>query len=192
MYDFVSGALISCEGELAVVETGGIGYRIAVPSTTARTIADQQHVRLFTVLRIRDEQMQLYGFATTEEREVFERVCTISGIGPSTGLAILSGIPPEEFRHAVLDGQVGVLQRIKGIGRKTAERLILELKEVFGREPVSSLRLPANRLEEDALGALVALGVPASQAHDAVRKAVSELASDASLEEVIKVASRRA
>ncbi|MGE3165031.1 MAG: Holliday junction branch migration protein RuvA [Planctomycetota bacterium] len=192
MFDFVSGFLVQCEGDRAVIETGGLGYSLVVPESTARELRGQERARLFTSMRVRDDRLVIYGFASREERSVFERLCTISGVGPGTAITILSGIPLAEFRMAIIDGQVQVLTRIKGIGRKTAERLVLELREVFGREPVSALRLPANQLEEDATGALVALGVPLQSAQEAVRRALRELPSSPSLEDVIKAASRRA
>ncbi|MEM7166975.1 MAG: Holliday junction branch migration protein RuvA [Planctomycetota bacterium] len=192
MYDFISGTLVRCGENVAVVEVGGLGYHVTVPSPTVDSVRGQTRVRLHTTLRVRDDKLVLYGFATIEERAIFERLCTISGVGPGTALVILSGIPIDEFRAAVLHGEVKTLQRVKGIGKKTAERLILELRDVLAAEPVgpTPTRRRGGQKEEDAIGALVALGFPAGHAEEAVRSALRELPDDATLEQLIKVSSR--
>ena len=175
--------------EFAVIEARGIGYQLRVPRSTAMAIGSSSWVRLYTSLRIRDEHMLLYGFATQEEREIFERICTISGVGAGTALAILSGIPIEEFRSAVLAGQAQVLQRVKGIGRKTAERLVLELKEVFATAEGVAVSAGARQLAGDAIDAMITLGSSIGEAEHSVRLALQKLPASASLEQVIKFAS---
>lgn len=192
MYDFITGTLVRCGENLAVVEVGGLGYQVTAPSPTVDAIRGQTTVRLHTALRVRDDKLIFYGFSTLEERAIFERLCTISGVGPGTALTILSGIPIDEFRAAVLQGEVKTLQRVKGIGKKTAERLILELRDVLAAEPVGPMptRRRGGQKEDDAVGALVALGFPPGHAEEAVRTALRELPEDATLEQLIKVSSR--
>ena len=177
---------------VAVVEVGGIGYRLRVPLFSAETLRGRSRAHLFTTLRVRDDQVHLYGFATIEERSVFERLCTISGIGPGTALAILSGIPIQEFRNAVSAGQVKVLERSKGIGRKTAQRVILELKEILVLNDEGESLARWTPLGEDAVSALMALGFPQGHAEPAVRKALETLPQESPLEEVIRAATRTA
>ena len=192
MYDFITGKLVRVGENLAVVEVGGLGYQVTVPSPTVDAVIGQTHVRLHTTMRVRDDRLILYGFATVEERAIFERLCTISGVGPGTALVILSGIPIDEFRAAVLNNEVKTLQRVKGIGKKTAERLILELRDVLAAEPIGPLptRKRGGQKEEDAIGALVALGFPPGHAEEAVRTALRDLPEDATLEQLIKASSR--
>ena len=150
-------------------------------------------VRLFTVCRLKDEAFQLYGFSTVEERDVFERVCSVSGVGPGIAMAILSGIPIDEFRLAVLSDQFRVLEKIKGVGRKTAQRLVLELKEVLARDggpvtvPTPGLR--ADHTVSDAVAALTVIGFSPTEAEAAVAKAQRQH-PEADLESLIKFATR--
>lgn len=191
VYEHISGTLVHCGPDVAVIEVGGLGYRLKVSTATAEAIRGATRVTLHTVLRLREERLVLYGFATSEERAVFDRLCNVAGVGPGTALTILSGVSLDEFRAAILGNDVRLLQRVKGIGRKTAERLVLELKDVFGAEPMSFITKPTGGLEADAIGALVALGFPAGQALDAVRSALRDLPDTATLEDLIKRATRR-
>ena len=188
MYEYLSGTLISITDEHAIVDVGGIGYSVRIPRSTREALEGRTRAQLYTALRLRDEQLHLYGFATVEEREIFARVCTISGIGPGTALMILSGIPLDEFRVAVRDGQVKVLERIKGIGRKTAQRLILELREVLVDVTTEAPTWPS--IGEDAVGAMIAIGYTLAQAEEAVRAALEDLPANPALEDLVKRATR--
>ena len=190
MYEYISGELVESGENFAVVDVGGIAYRLKIPSSTASTLRDLSQVRLYTSTRLRDEHFHIYGFATPEERAIFEKICTVSGIGPGTALAILSGVPIEQFRIAVLSGQAQILQEVRGVGKKTAERLILELKEIIGLDGGTTLVGVLPRKANDAVAALVALGFSAGHAEGTVRRAVKQLPDDATLEDVIKMATR--
>lgn len=190
MYDYISGTLVSLTDDLAVVDVGGIGYQIRVPRSSSAAVAGRTRVHFHTALRLRDEQFQLYGFATLEEREIFQRVCTIAGIGPGIALAILSGIPIEEFREAVRAGNVKILERIKGVGKKTAQRLILELKEVLVLDAPSGAVSSWPPFGELAVSALVTIGYTQGQAEQAVGAVIEEFSDDSDLGDVVKRATR--
>ena len=191
MYEHISGELVSVSDGFAIVDVGGLGYHLRIPASTRDALRGRASAHLFTTLRVRDEQLILYGFSTLEERGVFERLLTISGIGAGTALAILSGIPLDEFRAAVSTGQVKVLEQIKGIGRKTAQRVILELKQILVLDDEVDAK-PANWTPQgdDAVRALIALGHSPGQAEQSVRRALETLDPDARLEDVIKAAAR--
>lgn len=135
--------------------------------------------------------MVLYGFATLEEREIFARVCTVSGVGPQIALAILSGISIDEFRQAVSTKQSRILERVKGVGRKTAQRLVLELEEVLGSTggPVTLPTAQTNSVTADAVAALLAIGFTPQEAENAVHVALREN-PEAGISEIVRIATR--
>ena len=192
MYEHLSGSLDRIAGELAVVDVGGVGYRLRVPHSTAQTLRVGRAVTLLVTHRFQNEQFQLYGFATREEREVFERVCTVTGVGPAIGLAILSALPIEQFRDVVLRGETKALEKIKGVGKKTAQRLILELRGVLEEadlRPAEESARPAGPAD-DAIKALVALGFTAAEAESRVRRAAESAKSDAVVGDLVRLATR--
>lgn len=175
-----------------MIEAGDIGYRLKVPASSASRISGTSGpVQLYTFLRVRDDSMVLYGFSTIEEREIFARVCTVAGVGPGIGLNILSGITIEEFRHAVATGQSKVLERVKGVGRKTAQRLVLELKEVLGAAggPVTLPHGQTSVVSADAAAALLAIGFTPHEADQAVSAALREN-PEAGVSEIVRIATR--
>ena len=192
MYEFISGKVVTLTAEHAVLEAGGIGYRIRVPTSTRFQLEGRSRALLYVAHRVINEQPQLFGFATAEERAVFERLCTISGIGPGTAILILSGLSLDEFREAVRSGQVRTLEKVKGVGRKTAQRLILELKEVLSDGGGVAAAPALSPLGDDAVSALVAIGYSPAHAEQAVQAALKELPEGGSLEDVVRAATRRA
>ena len=190
MYEFVAGELAATADGHVVVDVGGIGYMILAPTSTIQALQGQTRVRLHTVLRIREEQMQLFGFATEEERAIFRRVCTVAGVGPGIALAILSGIPIAEFRQAVVSGQPKVLQRIKGVGKKTAERIVLELGEVLPVVAQDTGPPQRSAAADEAIAAMVKMGYAPGDAEAWVQKACEQIPGEATAGEVVRVATR--
>jgi holliday junction DNA helicase RuvA len=147
-----------------VVDVGGVGFALAVPLSTFERVPDEgREVSLFTYLHVREDVLQLYGFATRGERDLFNALIGVSGVGPRLALACLSGARSDDLRAWIREGQVGALTRVPGVGRKTAERIIVELKERLGAQTIDipgAPRSAAGRtaIEEAAL-ALEALGV---------------------------------
>ena len=173
MYESIRGRLTAKAPGHAVVETGGIGYRLVVPlSTYERLPASGADVSLFVHLVVREDEWRLMGFSTDEERALFRACLGVSGVGPATALALLSGMPAKDLRSAVASGDVTALTRVKGIGKKTAERLVVDLRDALaeGAEapvgPSTTGGVPA-----DAVAALVALGIEPGDAVERVRRA---------------------
>lgn len=153
----------------AVIEVGGIGYRVYVPlSLHSRLPELGMECRLYTHLIQRDERTELYGFNSETERDLFGLLLGVSGVGPKVALALLSCLSPVEIERAVGSGDLGALQMVPGVGRKTAQRILLELKDKLAKAP----KAPATQEVEDATDALVALGYRRVEAQEAVQQAV--------------------
>jgi len=187
-------------GELAyksvdhvIVDTGGVGYRLFIPLSTFYALPDTGQVRLLVHTHVREDALLLFGFATPAEREMFATLIGISGIGPKLALNILSHIPVADLQGAVLTGDLKRLSALPGIGKKTAERLVLELKDKLGpvapatagQAPLASQpgRVPADPLA-DVLSALVNLGYKEPQARKVLE--AMEIAGEASMETILK------
>jgi Holliday junction DNA helicase RuvA len=171
MIEFLHGTLVSKEPVSVVIDVNGIGYTVSISLSTYEAMpAMGERVRLLTHLHVREDAMQLFGFSNTEERALFLQLQTISGIGARTALGILSGISPTELRSRVLSGDVPALTRIPGIGKKTAERIIVELRDTFSRSVsgVPGDGGAAMSLRDEALLALQALGYSRQPAEKAV------------------------
>ncbi len=191
MYDYVQGELVAVRDGHAVIEAGGVGYELAVPASTLAAITGRARVRLYTVMRLREERLQLFGFATVEERATFLSVCAVSGVGPATALALLSGLTLAEFREAVESGRPQALQRVKGIGKKTAERLVLELKGSLGSVALSdTARSLPTGIAADVVQMLVTIQYDEAESVSAVRDAIAGLPPGAGYEEVFCAAQR--
>jgi Holliday junction DNA helicase RuvA len=187
-------------GELAyksvdhvIVDTGGVGYRLFIPLSTFYSLPDTGQVRLLVHTHVREDALVLFGFATQAEREMFTTLIGISGIGPKLALNILSHIPVADLQGAVLTGDLKRLSALPGIGKKTAERLVLELKDKLGpatsapagQTPLATQpgRTPADPLA-DVLSALVNLGYKEPQARKVLE--AMEIAGEASVETILK------
>lgn len=176
----LTGRLVDCEPGSAVLDVGGVGYELRIPlSTYYRLSARPDPAVLFVHTHVREDALALFGFATREERAAFERLISISGVGPRIALAVLSGIGVEDLSRAVAEGDRGRLERIPGIGRKTAERVLLELKDKRDGGRSDRQGMPpgppgAGGLREDAVSALLNLGYPADAARRAVEQASAE------------------
>ncbi len=175
MYESLHGRLARKEPSAVVVETAGIGYRVAIPLGTFETLPRPgEEVRLLLHLVVREDEWRLFGFATESERLAFRTLLKVSGVGPGLALAVLGGVGPDALARAVRDGDVRALMRIKGVGRKTAERIAVDLKDAWGeRGPLA----PGTTSVDDgpvgqAMRALEALGHAPDEARrrvDAVR-----------------------
>ena len=150
-----------------------------------------ENILIYTHLVVREDAQILYGFATKEERETFRQLISVSGVGPSTAQIICSSLTPGEIRKAILDGNVGLLKSIKGIGAKSAERLIVDLRDKIGKSvnlaPVAGMEA-AGSVRDEAVAALAQLGINRVQAERAVEKGLKEAGQEGRVEDVIKVA----
>jgi Holliday junction DNA helicase RuvA len=193
MYDHLAGEVIETRGTRAVLRTGGVGYALEVPTTTAARLAVGRPATLFTILHVLDGTPTLLGFAARAERELAARLLGVSGVGKAMTLAILSTYSPHEVAAAILRGDHVALKRIKGVGPKTAERLCLELRDHVGKldlgegaESRAELVPPA---AEDAIAGLMTLGYSPKEARAKVEHAYRK-APEAGTEELIKVVLR--
>lgn len=173
------GLLIEKSPTSVILEAGGVGFEIGIPLSSLNAIGEVgEEIRLFTYLHVREDTLQLYGFASKQERALFLLLISVSGVGPKLAQSILSGITVDEFEQAVRHNQSATLNRIPGVGKKTAERLILELQDKLktGRPTESGTMTDriAPQAGEEAILALLSLGYKRNDAERAVQKALSE------------------
>ena len=168
MYDFLEGEIAARSPARIVLSVGGVGYDLAVPVGTAEELKRGARVRLHVHLHVTDGEPRLFGFAEREERDLFRLLLGVNGVGPSTALSILSTLRPPELARAVEEGDVDALRRVRGVGEKTAQRLLLELK---GKVVAPAAAAPRG-FEPDAIAALVSLGFSRREAEEAVERAV--------------------
>ena len=161
MIGYVRGVVTHLFKDACYVDVHGVGYRVYVPTTTRQLLVEGEESRLFTYLNVREDAMQLYGFSTEDEYELFILLISVSGIGPKVGLGILSGMTPEAFKLAILNGQVAQLTKLPGIGKKSAERLVLELKDKLAKMTTISVNTVA---AVQPIG--ITVGGPAGEAID--------------------------
>jgi Holliday junction DNA helicase RuvA len=198
----LSGTLLDSRPDEVVVDVGGVGYRVHIPlSTFYKLVGASGTVSLHVHTYVREDAIQLFGFWTAEERTAFQRLITVSGIGPKIALAVLSGIGVTELERAVREADRGVLERIPGIGRKTAERVLLELRDRLaakvgrgGRQPsapkAAAFAAPFGGPDADAASALVQWGYSDSAAYDAIVAARRTLGTEAPIESLLRTALR--
>ncbi len=176
MYDYIKGHITEHSPAHVVVEANGLGYFINISLNTFSAIQSQKEVQLFLHQAIREDAHLLYGFADKGEREVFRHLISVSGIGVNTARMILSSTSPAELRMAIVAENVNILKSVKGIGLKTAQRVIIELKDKLGKEPVGENFLSSlnNTTRDEALSALVMLGFVKANSQKVVDKIMSE------------------
>jgi holliday junction DNA helicase RuvA len=194
MLSFLQGKLVEALPTQVIVDVNGVGYEVLIPLSSYDKLPQPgQPVKILTHLAVREDAHVLYGFMTTPERELFRLLInTVSGIGPKIALNVLSGISVTAFRGAVANSDVKALSQISGVGKKTAERMVVELRDKFGAagawEAASAQRAlsPEDQRVNDAVLALMALGFKQIEAHDTVRKAQISLGTQATVEELVR------
>jgi len=191
MIAFLKGDFAYKSPAMVHLNVNGVGYEVQISLNTYTSIQSLDKGMLYTLLIIREDAHILYGFAEPAEKEMFQLLLGVSGVGASTARMMLSSMKPEEVAKAILQGEVRTLESVKGIGRKTAERIVLELKDKLGKHPIESNISPLknNSLQQDALNALTALGINRVAAEQALKKVIVP-ASDTPVEEIIKAALR--
>lgn len=173
-----------------VIDCNGVGYHLNISLNTYSKISDKESCKLLTQLIVREDAHILYGFYEADERELFRHLISVSGIGSSTAMMMLSSLSAEEIKSAIVNENVSLIKSIKGIGPKTAQRVILDLKDKFGKVNLKTAEniLSHNTVKEEALTALVALGFQKNVAEKAINKAFQEVGAKARVEELIKLA----
>lgn len=190
MYAYIDGRLIFKCPTYVIIDAGGVGYHINISLHTYSNLPDTERCKLYTWLHVKEDAHTLYGFADESERRLFLHLISVSGIGPNTGRMILSSITPAEIQTAIVKGDVPLIQRIKGIGPKSAQRMILELQDKLRKEgPDSLISLPKqNTASDEALSALMMLGFNKNAAEKALDQAVKSDPESLSVEHLIKFA----
>lgn len=184
MISMIRGELIAIENEKVIIDVNGIGFGIFMPQQSMSLLPSTgAEVRLHTYLSVREDAMQLFGFLTADDLYVFKLVIGVSGIGPKGGLSILSEMTPDDLRFAVMAGDAKAISKAPGIGKKTAEKLIIELKDKLSIEDVlnrnsadvvTQSEQPNQEMQSEAVQALVSLGYGSTEAMKAVKKVVVE------------------
>lgn len=180
MIAHLRGTLLEKHPNQAVVEAGGVGYDVAIPISTYSALPEAgREVRLRIYTHVREDTLALFGFLTREEKLLFERLISVSGIGPKLAVTVLSGLPAADLAAAVRAGDVSRLRRIPGVGKKTAERIVLELRDKLPASAEAAAAAPGpgaalTALDQDVLSALLNLGCAPAAAETAVRKAKAD------------------
>lgn len=185
----LNGKFLVLTPTMLVLDVQGVGYELHISLHTYAALQGKQQSWVHTYLKVSEDAMTMYGFADAEEKEMFIRLIGISGVGAATARMMLSSLRPAEIAAAILAGDARQLERVKGIGKKTAERLVLELRDKINRPVAGSLATPLpahNTVWNDALDALMSLGIQRAQADMAVRKLQAQQPETTSVEDIIK------
>ena len=190
MYAYIDGKLVFKSPAYVVIDAGGVGYHINISVNTYSKISETGTCKLFTWLHVKEDAHTLYGFIDEGERRLFLHLISVSGIGPNTGRMILSSITPQEIQAAIVSGNVTQIQRIKGIGPKSAQRMILELQDKLKKDgPDTLTMMPVNiTAKDEALSALVMLGFVRNAAEKVLDQEISKNGSNLTVEQLIKYA----
>jgi Holliday junction DNA helicase RuvA len=192
MIDYLSGKLVYKDPTYVIIDVNGIGYHVKISLQTYTEIKDEEQIKLLTFLHIKEDAHTLFGFKKEDEKRLFLLLLSINGVGPSTGLMILSSLSSLEIEQAILAGDVATIQHVKGIGAKTAQRIILELKDKVGKggTDASSTSLgflkSSNKIREEALQALITLGFSKAAAEKNIAAVLKKTTGEISLEDLIK------
>jgi len=192
MYNHFDGKLVEKNPTHVVIECNGVGFLLNISLNTYSKLGDKEHCKLFAHLAVREDAHVLYGFYDLDERELFQKLISVNGVGASTARMILSALSPSEIKSHINSGNVGALKSVKGIGEKTAQRIILDLTGKLGTLDTekNNFLVSHNKLKGEALLALVSLGFARNSADKALDKAIKDDPKEKSVEQLIKDALR--
>ncbi|MDI6802361.1 MAG: Holliday junction branch migration protein RuvA [Bacteroidota bacterium] len=194
MLSYLTGKLTYKTPTEIVIDVNGVGYSLNISLTTYEQLSSaNDQVKVFTYLHVREDALLLFGFSSESEREMFKLLISVSGIGPKIAQGMLSGMTADELKSAIQTGDIAALTSLQGVGRKTAERLLLELRDKIGKAEIELPSFPATspqiKTRNDALNALISLGYNRNTAENAIREVLKEN-KDLSVEELIRQALR--
>lgn len=197
MIGYLSGEITIVDPTMILVDVGGIGYEVKISLSTFSKLKDLKTGKVFTYLHVKEDAHTLYGFHSPDEKSLFVKLISISGVGPSTAILMLSSMSVGEIQESIASEDVATIKRVKGIGTKTAERIVLELKdkirkEIGGDRIIDVVPESFNIIREEALIALVTLGIQKSMAEKSINLILKNAEKDVTLEEVIKQALKTA
>ena len=190
MYAYLQGKFTYKSPAQVYVDVNGVGYEVNISLNTYSHIQNLEQGKLFTHLQVKEDAHMLFGFFDKQEKDMFVLLTGVSGVGAATARMMLSSLKPEEVSLAIVQSNIKLLESVKGIGKKTAERLVLELKDKLSKNSLDVIMSPhmGNSLEQDALNALIALGISRSQAENAIQKIIRAEPTVMLLEDLIKKA----
>jgi Holliday junction DNA helicase RuvA len=190
MITHIDGILEEKNPAFVVIDVNGVGYLLHISLNTYSALPDKGRIRLFSHLAIKEDAHTLYGFATKSEREMYRQLISVSGVGPSTARMILSSMTSVECANAIVSGNVAAFKMVKGIGAKSAERIIIDLKDKVSGEILSleNLTTSNNTMKNEALSALVVLGIDKKKAEKIIGDTLQKRGDDITVEELIKIA----
>lgn len=193
MIAYLKGRLVVKDPTYVIIDINGMGYQVRISLYTYSKIKEEEQVMLLTFLNIKDDSHTLYGFKEEREKKIFLDLISINGVGPSTGLMILSSLSPEELEQAIVSADYPTIQRVKGIGSKTAQRIVLELKDKIKKDSYldSDSTGPGfigknNKIKQEALQALITLGYSKAAAEKNIETILKKSGVEISLEDLIK------
>jgi Holliday junction DNA helicase RuvA len=196
MIAYLKGKLVHKEPTHIVIDVGGIGYQASISLNTFSEIKDKEEIRIVTYLHVREDAHILFAFATEMEKSMFLNLISVNGIGPNTAMMVLSSLQPAELKSAILREDAATLQAIKGIGGKTALRMILELKDKLRKgvseDPSTLGGKVSNTMRQEALTALMTLGIGRAAADKSVDAVLKKSGNSISLEDLVKQALKNA
>jgi Holliday junction DNA helicase RuvA len=197
MISFLKGRLVQKDPTHVVIDVNGVGYHVNISLQTFSGIKDQENAMIYTHLAIREDAHVLYGFSTEAEKKLFQQLISVNGVGPGTAIVMLSYLSSEELKAAIVQEDATTLQRIKGIGGKTALRVIIELKDKLRKDLAedTTSTIPGikhNTLRNEALSALITLGITKSAAEKSVDAVLKKSGNTVTLEDLVKQALKNA
>ena len=193
MYYYIEGTVTYKSFDFLVVDAGGVGYKIGMADSSISKVSVGEKRRIFTYLNVREDAMDLYGFMTEEELNLFRLLISVSGIGPKVGLGILSAISPSEFALAVVTGNVKAITKAPGVGPKVAQRIILELKDKMKKAEIAEMPEDYGAFtdsSDEAVSALMVLGYSASEAKSVLSKVDAGLSVEDTVKQALKLLMR--
>ena len=197
MIAFLKGRLAHKDPTFVIVEVNGVGYHVHISLQTFSEVKDKENIQLFTHLAIREDAHVLYGFSKESERRLFQQLISVNGIGPGTAIVMLSYMNSNELKSAIVQENAAALQSIKGIGGKTAQRVIIDLKDKLKKESWEETNStvsagPNNILRREALSALLTLGLPKAMAEKSIDTVLKNSGNTVTLEDLVKQALKNA
>lgn len=193
MIAYLKGKLTYKDPTYVIIEVNGVGYQVKISLNTYAAIKDEEQILLLTYLSVKEDSHTLFGFKDEAEKKIFTDLISISGVGPNTGLMILSSVNPGELEHAIVTEDHATIQRVKGIGAKTAQRIVLELKDKIKKDSYAETPKHGggfmnknNKIKQEALQALMTLGFTKAAAEKNIEATIKKSGPDISLEDLIK------
>ncbi len=189
MIAYLNGKLAHKEPTFVILDVNGVGYHVSISLNTFSEIKDKEAIKLSTYMHVREDAQILYGFSSDAEKSMFQNLISVNGVGPNTAMVVLSYLPTAELRNAIIKEDAATLQAVKGIGGKTAQRIILELKDKLKKGGEETTGIPGfahNTMRQEALGALMTLGISKAAAEKSIDTVLRKSGNTISLEELVK------